>query len=378
MTKPARIFLSPPHMSGNEQKYIDEVFKSNYIAPVGAHLNRFEEMFAEKVGVAHAAAVASGTAAIHLALRQLDLQPGDEVICSTMTFCASANPILYEGATPVFVDSDEATWNLDPNLVADELKEAAEKNRLPKAIVAVDILGQSADMDAIVDAADRYEVPVIEDAAEALGGSYRGRPAGNSGWCSVFSFNGNKIITTSGGGMLCSNDAKMIERARFLATQARDPGFAYYEHSTYGYNYRMSNVLAAIGIAQLEVLDERVARRKEVFEKYVDMLGDVGGITFMPVASYGEPNYWLTSLLIDPEEFGEDCEAVRVRLEAENIESRRIWKPMHMQPVYESCRYRGGAVAERLFDQGLNLPSGTAMSDSDVARIANVLLNRNA
>lgn len=370
---PDRIFLSPPHMSGREQQYIAEVFADNYIAPVGPHLNRFEEMFAAKVGVAHAAAVSSGTAAIHLALRQLELGPEDEVLCSTMTFCASANPILYEGARPVFIDSDATTWNIDPNLIEDELTAAAAKNKLPRAIIAVDILGQSADMDAVTELADRYEIPVIEDAAEALGGTYRGRPAGSSGWCSVFSFNGNKIITTSGGGMLCSNNESMIAKARFLATQARDAGPPYYEHSTYGYNYRLSNVLAAIGIAQLEVLDERVARRKEIFETYQSRLGQLPGISFMPIADYGTPNYWLTSMLIDTDEFGVDCEAVRQHLETHNIESRRIWKPMHRQPVFANYRYRGGDVSDRLFAQGLNLPSGTALTTADIDRIASAV-----
>ncbi|MEM7316489.1 MAG: aminotransferase class I/II-fold pyridoxal phosphate-dependent enzyme [Planctomycetota bacterium] len=368
MSDQPRLFLSPPHMSGKEQEYIAEVFESNYIAPVGPHLTKFEEKFAEAVGVKHAAAVASGTAAIHLALRQLDLQPGDEVLCSSMTFCASANPILYEGAQPVFIDSDLVSWNLDPNLVEEEIKDCDQRGKLPKAIVAVDILGQSADMDAITSIADRYEIPVIEDAAEALGGTYKGRPAGNSGWCSTFSFNGNKIITTSGGGMLCSNDEAMIKQARYLATQARDPA-PYYEHSTYGYNYRLSNVLAAIGLAQLEVLPQRVARRKEIFEHYQSELGKLPGISFMPIAEFGTPNYWLTSMLIDADKFGKDCETVRQHLESQNIEARRIWNPMHKQPVFANCRCRGGAVSEMLLERGLNLPSGSAMKTADLERV---------
>ena len=356
-------------MTGNEQKYIAEVFETNYIAPVGPHLAKFEEAFAAKVNVKHAAAVASGTAAIHLALNQLDLQPGDEVVCSTFTFCASSNPILYENATPVFIDSDLSSWNMDPNLLEEELTECADRNRLPKAIVVVDILGQSADMDAICKIAARHEIPVIEDAAEALGGAYRGQPAGRSGWCSCFSFNGNKIITTSGGGMLCSNDEEMIKRARFLATQARDPS-PYYEHSVAGFNYRMSNVLAAIGLAQLEALDDRVARRKQIFETYQARIGKLPGISFMPVAEFGTPNYWLTSILVDETEFGMDCESLRQHLEAENIEARRIWKPMHLQPLYVGkSRVRGGEVSESIFAQGLNLPSGSSMTDEDVERI---------
>ena len=363
-----RLFLSPPHMSGREQAYIDEVFATNYIAPVGPHLQKFEQAFAEVVGLPYAVALSSGTAAIHLALRCLDLSPGDEVLCSSLTFCASANPIVYERATPVFIDSEPSSWNLDPQLVADELKASAACGKLPKAIVAVDILGQSADLDALEAVAHEYGIPIIEDAAEALGGTYRDRPVGQGGWCSTFSFNGNKIITTSGGGMLCSRDRELVERARFLSTQARDPA-SYYEHSTYGYNYRMSNVLAAIGLAQLEVLPQRVARRKEIFEAYQQGLGQLPGISFMPVADFGSPNYWLTSILIDPEAFGVDCEAVRLRLEEENIEARRLWKPMHQQPVFRDCRYRGGEVAESIFQRGLNLPSGTAMSDEDQQRV---------
>jgi len=363
-----RLFLSPPHMSGREQKYIAEAFEINFIAPVGPHLARFEELFAEKVGVKHAVALVSGTAALHLALRHLQLQPGDEVVCSSFTFCASANPILYERASPVFIDSDWTSWNLDPNLVEEELREADRRGKLPKAIIAVDILGQSADMERIDQAAARYEIPVIEDAAEALGATYQGCPVGGAGWCSAFSFNGNKIITTSGGGMLCSDDEALIENARFLATQARDP-LPYYEHSTYGYNYRLSNVLAAIGLGQLEVLDEWVRARRHNFAEYQSGLGGLPGISFAPKADYGEPNCWLTTILVDPEKFGASNEGIRAHLEKENIESRRVWKPMHQQPVFEGCRYRGGAVAEQIFATGLCLPSGSALTDADLARV---------
>lgn len=373
MPNQKRIFLSPPHMSGREQEYIAQVFDTNYIAPVGPHLAKFEQKFAEYLGVEHAVALASGTAALHLALRQLELQPGDEVLCSTFTFCASANPIVHEGATPVFIDCDERSWNMDPNLVEDELAEAAARGQLPKAIVLVDLLGQSADIDAIGELAARYGVPIIEDAAEALGATYKGDPVGSRGsntsiMCSTFSFNGNKIITTSGGGMLCSDDQQVVEQARFLSTQAREP-VPYYEHKTHGYNYRLSNVLAAIGLAQLEVLDERVAIRRELFRYYQSQLADLPGVTFMPEADYGEPNYWLTSVLIDPDEFGASCEDARQAMEEHNIEARRVWKPMHQQPAFESCRCRGGTVAEKIFAQGLSLPSGTALSNDDKTRI---------
>jgi pyridoxal phosphate-dependent aminotransferase EpsN len=356
-------------MSGREQERVAEVFASNWIAPVGPHLNEFERCFAERLGVAHAAAVASGTAALHLALHRLELSSDDEVICPTFTFCASANPIRYESARPVFLDVDPATWNLDPQLLADELRDCAARQRLPKAVIAVDLLGQSADMDAILEVTNRYEVPVIEDAAEALGATYKDRAAGASGWASAFSFNGNKIITTSGGGMLCSNDATLIEKARHWATQAKEPGPLYY-HTELGYNYRLSNVLAAIGIAQLEALDQRIAERRRVHEFYRRTLGELPGIRFMPQAEYGEPNYWLTVIRIDSSQFGATCESVRLALEAQNIESRRVWVPLHTLPLYADCRYRGRGVAESIFADALCLPSGSALSDDDLHRIA--------
>jgi dTDP-4-amino-4,6-dideoxygalactose transaminase len=370
---PKRIYLSPPHMSGREQARIDEVFASNWIAPVGPHLNEFERRFAERLGVAHAAAVASGTAALHLALHRLSLTPDDEVICPTFTFCASANPIRYESARPVFLDVDPLTWNLDPQLLEDELRHCAAQGYLPKAVIVVDLLGQSADIDAILEVTNRYELPVIEDAAEALGATYKGRAAGASGWASVFSFNGNKIITTSGGGMLCSNDAALIEKARHWATQAKDPG-PHYFHTELGYNYRLSNVLAAIGLAQLEALDERMAERRHVFEFYQRTLGDLPGIRFMPKADYGEPNYWLTVIRVDEQQFGSSCETIRLALEAQNIESRRVWVPLHTLPLYADCRYRGRGVAESIFADALCLPSGSALTDDDLQRIVDVIM----
>lgn len=366
--KPPRIFLSPPHMSGREREYIGHVFDQNWIAPVGPHITKFEQAFAERIGVAHAAAVGSGTAALHLALRYLNLEPGDEVLCSTFTFCASANPIVYEKAVPVFIDSDAATWNMDPHLVEEELQQAHQRGRLPRAIVAVDILGQSADIAALRRVADRYAVPIIEDAAEALGASYNGKPAGASSWTSAFSFNGNKIITTSGGGMLCSNDQKLIEHTRFLATQAKDPG-PIYLHSHIGYNYRLSNVLAAVGIGQLEVLDERVAARRRVAQYYQDTLCKLPGISFMPEASFGQSNRWLSVICVDPLVFGASCEDIRLALEDENIESRRAWLPLHKQPVFAGCRVRGGQVSESIFERSLCLPSGSALQASDLERI---------
>lgn len=355
-------------MSGREQQRIAEVFASNWVAPVGPHLADFEQQFARRIGVAHAAAVVSGTAALHLALRRLQLTPADEVLCSTFTFCASANPIAYEHAQPVFLDADQVSWNMDPNLLEEELTDAARRGRLPKAIVVVDILGQSADMDPILQLAARYGVPVIEDGAEALGATYKGHEVGAAAWASVFSFNGNKIITTSGGGMLCSNDEALIERAKFWATQAKEPG-PLYLHKDLGYNYRLSNVLAAIGLAQLEVLDERVAARQHIFEYYQKRLSALPGVRFLPLAPYGRPNYWLTVIRIEPDLFGASCEDVRLALEQQNIESRRVWVPLHRQPTFAHCRYRGGAVAEEIFADSLCLPSGSALSDSDLDRI---------
>lgn len=355
-------------MSGKEAEYVADVFASNWIAPVGPHLKKFEEMFARQVGVAHAVALASGTAALHLALRHLNVEAGDEVICPTLTFIASANPIGYQGANPVLIDSDQANWNMDPNLLEEDLKESAAKGKLPKAVIVVDLLGQSADMDAILEVTGRYDIPVIEDAAEALGATYKERAAGASGWVAAFSFNGNKIITTSGGGMLVSDDEEAIAHARHLSTQAKDPG-PFYRHSEVGYNYRLSNICAAIGIGQLEVLSERIKTRKRINSAYQQRLGQLRGIAFMPEAEFGEPNYWLTTITVDPKQFGATCEDIRLALESHNIESRRIWVPLHLQKPFAHCRARGGAVAERLFETGLCLPSGTAMTEDDLDRI---------
>lgn len=364
-----RIYLSPPYLAGNEQSYLAEALASNWIAPVGPHLDRFEQELASLAGVEHALGVSSGTAALHLILRCLDLQPGDEVLCSTLTFCASANPIVYEGAVPVFIDSEPTSWNLDPELVREELAECARRGKMPRAIVAVSIFGQSADMEAIVAAASQYDIPVIEDAAEALGATYKGRPAGSAGWASVFSFNGNKIITTSGGGAVCSNDSSLIERAKHLATQARDPA-PWYEHSVIGYNYRLSNVLASMGLAQLEALDGFVACRRRNFEFYRERLGALDGVSLMPEADFGEASRWLSVIQIDAGLFGASNEELRRHLECYNIESRRVWKPLHLQPVFSGCRCREGSVAEQIFETGLCLPSGSALTEAELERVA--------
>jgi len=359
-------------MSGYEEEFVAEAFRSNWIAPLGPMVDSFEREMCEYVGVEHATALSSGTAALHLALLLLGIRAGDEVLCATLTFSASANAITYVGAQPIFIDCDRKTWNLDPDLLEEELALCGKRGRRPGAVMAVDLYGQCADYGRIEDMCRRYEVPLIEDAAEALGATCNGKKAGCFGRMAVFSFNGNKIITTSGGGMLVSDDVELIRRARFLATQARDPA-PHYEHSHIGYNYRMSNILAAIGRGQLKALDERIATRQRNYEQYRAALSGLPGIEFTPIASYGSPNYWLTVILISSERFGMDREAVRLALEAENIESRPVWKPMHLQPVFSHCRVVGGAVAAGIFDKGLCLPSGTAMTDSDLERIVSVV-----
>jgi dTDP-4-amino-4,6-dideoxygalactose transaminase len=365
---PSRIYLSPPHMGTEEQRLVADAFASNWIAPLGPHVDAFEREFAAAIGAGHAAALSSGTAALHLALRRLVVRPGDEVLCSSLTFVASANPILYEGALPIFVDSEDASWNMDPDLLAAELDAAQRRGRLPRAVVLVHLYGQSADLDRILPICDAHGVPVVEDAAEALGATYRGHRPGTRGRFGAFSFNGNKIITTSGGGMLVGSDEAEIARVRFQASQARDPA-PHYEHSALGFNYRLSNVLAAIGRGQLQVLESRVAARRRLFERYAAALGGEAGLSFMPEAAYGRSSRWLTVMQIDPAEFGATAEAVRVHLEKVNIEARPVWKPLHMQPLFRHCRCVGGAVAERLFRDGLCLPSGSSLTESDHARV---------
>ncbi len=370
--EPPRIYLSPPHLGERELELVRDAFESNWIAPLGPHVDAFERELAAAAGVGHAAALASGTAALHLGLELLGVGPGDEVICPDLTFVATANAIAYVGATPVLVDADPATWNLSPELLAEELKRRAEAGRPAAAVIAVDLYGQSADYEPIRAACDEHSVPLVEDAAEALGATYRGRPVGGFGRIGAFSFNGNKIITTSGGGMLVSDDRELVERARFLAAQARDRA-PHFEHSVRGYNYRMSNVLAAIGRGQLELLERRVAAKRRIFDAYRSRLGDLPGIEFMPEAPYGRATRWLTCLTVDPDAFGADRETVRLALERENIEARPVWKPMHLQPLYRDCRTVGGAVTERLFAHGLCLPSGTALGDDDLERITGIV-----
>ncbi len=367
-----RIYLSSPHMSGLEQQFVQEAFDTNWIAPLGPHVDAFEHEFAQRVGIKHAAALSSGTAALHLALILAGVGTGDEVLVSTLTFSASVNPIAYLGGRPVFIDSERTSWNMDPALLAETMERKARQGKLPKAVIPVHLYGQSADMTPILEICSRYEIPVIEDAAEALGATYKGRAPGTLGKAGIFSFNGNKIITTSGGGMLVSDDGDFIIQARKLATQSRDPA-PHYQHSEIGYNYRLSNVLAGIGRGQLQVLEERVQARRRNFEFYQDTLGDLPGIAFMPEAPWGRHTRWLTVITVDPSQFGADRETIRLALEAENIEARPVWKPMHLQPVFHECEAVGGSVAEDLFEQGLCLPSGSNLSEGDLARVVGVV-----
>lgn len=359
-------------MSGLELEFVERAFDSNWIAPAGPDLDAFEEEFSKYIGSGITLALTSGTAAIHLALKVIGVGRGDEVFSSTFTFCATANPIVYQGADPVFIDSEPRSWNMDPELLCDELKKSAEKNILPKAVVVAHIYGQSADMNPILDCCGKYEIPVIEDATEALGATYKGKMTGTFGKAAAFSFNGNKIITTSGGGMLVSEDKKLVEEARYLSTQAKDQT-SHYQHSEIGYNYRLSNILAAIGRAQLLVLDERVAQKRSIYKKYQRYLSKIPGIDFMPEAEYGLSTHWLTCITIDPDKLGADRKEVELRLKEENIESRPLWFPLHMQPVFSKCRSIGGNFSEKLFRNGLCLPSGTSMTDEDIDFICKII-----
>ncbi len=368
-----RVFLSPPDVGDEERRLLLDAFDSNWIAPLGPHVDAFEQEVAERIGVTGALALSSGTAALHLALILLGVEPGDDVFVPTQTFVATANVVTYVGARPVLIDSDPATWTIDPALVADELAVRARRGRLPAAVVTVDLYGQCADYDKLLRTCAEFEVPVLEDAAEALGANYGGRPAGSFGAAGVFSFNGNKIITTSGGGMLVSGDESLISRARYLSTQAREP-VVHYEHLAVGFNYRLSNLLAAVGRGQLRGLDERVARRKAINAHYRTALSGLPGVEFMPVAPYGEPNYWLTCVLVDPDRFGAAGEDIRLALEALDIESRPTWKPLHLQPVYADAPTVGGAVAASIFERGLCLPSGSAMAGADLDRVTETII----
>lgn len=363
-----RIYLSPPDIGEAERRYVAQAFDTNWVAPLGPNVDAFEAEFCKLVGTRHGAALSSGTAALHLALRLSGVGPGDEVLVSDLTFVASAAPVVQLGAYPTFIDSERESWNMDPDLLEETLEKRARQGKLPRAVVVVHLYGQSANLGRIIEICQRYEVPLIEDAAEALGATYKGRTPGTFGRFGIFSFNGNKIITTSGGGMLVSDDPDLIAHARKLATQARDPA-PHYQHSELGYNYRMSNIVAGIGRGQLESLDKKVAARRENFRAYQEVFADLPGVEFMPEASWGTHSRWLTVLTIDPKRAGVDREAIRLRMEAQNIEARPVWKPMHMQPVFAQAEVVGGAVGREFFERGLCLPSGSSLSAEQRQRV---------
>lgn len=371
----SKIWLSSPHMGGNELKYIHEAFDANWVAPLGPNVNGFEEDIKKKLNSnVEVAALSAGTAALHLALIQCGVEAGDEVICQSMTFSASANPIAYQGALPVFVDSESDTWNICPKSLEEALQDRIAKGKKPKAIIAVHLYGMPFKVDEVMEVANKYEIPVIEDAAEALGSTYKGKACGTFGKFGVLSFNGNKIITTSGGGALVTHSEEDKNIAVFLSTQARDQA-PHYQHSHIGYNYRMSNISAGIGRGQMEVLDERVNSRRTMHTFYQELFEGFNGVTVLvePNSNYYS-NHWLSAIVIEEEVAGFTSEKLRLALEAENIESRPLWKPMHMQPVFESSPYYGGKVAEELFEKGLCLPSGSNLSDEDRDRIQSVIL----
>ena len=363
-------------MSGFEQEYIADAFATNWIAPLGPHVDAFESEIAEYVGIGGAAALSSGTAAIHLALKYTGVGRGDVVFCSSFTFAASANPILYEGAKPVFIDSEPESWNMSADALSRAFLDAVRVGHLPKAVIIVNLYGQSADMDRLLDICDTYKVPVIEDAAESLGATYKGRASGTFGKFGMYSFNGNKIITTSGGGMLVSNDMEALQKVRFWATQARDPA-RYYQHSEIGYNYRLSNIAAAVGRGQMRVLDERIKKRRKIFARYFAELSHIDGVEFMPEASYGQSNRWLTTLTVDPGRTRVETEEIMDALADADIESRPTWKPLHLQPIFRESEYyphKGDqSVSDRLFEWGICLPSGSSMTDEDQDRVIEVV-----
>ncbi|MCW0478043.1 aminotransferase class I/II-fold pyridoxal phosphate-dependent enzyme [Riemerella anatipestifer] len=369
-----KIWLSSPHMGGNEQKYINEAFAENWVAPLGPNVNQFEESIKTYLGQSvDVAALSAGTAALHLALIILGVKAGDEVICQSMTFSASANPIAYQGATPVFVDSEKETWNMCPLALEEAIKDRIAKGKKPKAIIVVHLYGMPAKMDELMAVASKYEIPIIEDAAEALGSSYKGQKCGTFGEMSILSFNGNKIITTSGGGALICKTSEQKEKAVFLSTQARDNA-PHYQHSEIGYNYRMSNICAGIGCGQMEVLDERISQRRANHQFYIDLFKNMEGVeVFTEPSEDCFSNHWLSAVVIDAQKAGFSREDLRLKFLEDNIESRPLWKPMHLQPVFADVPYYGGRVAEQLFENGLCLPSGSNLTDADRQRISEVV-----
>lgn len=369
---PERIYLSPPHIGEYEQQFAAEAFASNWIAPLGPQVDAFERELAKYVGIQGALALCSGTAAIHLALRYLGVGSGDRVFCSSLTFIGSVSPVIYQGAEPVFIDSEPQTWNMSPAALTRAFEDAEREGKLPKAVIIVNLYGQSADFDPLLAICRRYKVPVIEDAAESLGASYKHKASGTLGAFGVYSFNGNKILNTSGGGMLVSDDCEALEKCRFWATQARDPA-RHYQHSEIGYNYRLSNVLAAIGRGQLRWLDDRIAARRRIFDRYVEQLGNFDEIEFMPESPIGRSNRWLTVLTLDPRRYALTPNQALDALEQENIEGRPVWKPLHLQPVFTSNLYypheEHADFSARAFAQGLCLPSGSNLTEKAQDRV---------
>ncbi|QBA20577.1 aminotransferase class I/II-fold pyridoxal phosphate-dependent enzyme [Chryseobacterium indologenes] len=369
-----KIWLSSPHMGGNEQKYINEAFEENWVAPLGPNVNGFEGDLEQFLGGSvKVAALSAGTAALHLALIECGIVHGDEVICQSMTFSASANPIAYCGATPVFVDSEPVTWNMCPKALREAIEDRIQKGTKPKAIIVVHLYGMPAKMDEITAIAQEFQIPLIEDAAEALGSTYKGQACGTFGRFGILSFNGNKIITTSGGGALVCHTQEDKDKTVFLSTQARDNA-PHYQHSHIGFNYRMSNIVAGIGRGQMEVLKDRVAARRAMHNFYVDLFRNIEGVTVLSESNDDfYSNHWLSAVIVDPEMTGKNREGLRLAFLEDNIESRPLWKPMHLQPVFETSPYYGGNVSEKLFDNGLCLPSGSNLSENDKERIAKVV-----
>ena len=371
MVNKNKIWLSPPHISDNEKKYVDEAFSQNWIAPAGPHLDRFEEKISKISNDYGVAALSSGTAAIHLALILLGIKKNDIVICSSFTFSASVNPIIYQGAKPVFIDSETETWNMDPVLLEKAIKDYVKIGKKPKAIILVHLYGYPAKINEILNISNKYDIPIIEDAAEAVGSKYNNQPLGTFGEIGIFSFNGNKIITTSSGGALISQNKKYVEKAKFLSTQARDD-FPHYEHSEIGYNYRMSNVCAAIGIGQIEILESRVEKRRYIYNYYRENLSSIPFISFVDNINGYYSNRWLTTILISNKSVI-NREDIRLELLKNNIESRPLWKPMHIQPIFKTCDAYINGVSEDLFKRGLCLPSGSSMNENDLMRVVQII-----
>ncbi|MBN2788819.1 MAG: aminotransferase class I/II-fold pyridoxal phosphate-dependent enzyme [Candidatus Delongbacteria bacterium] len=368
-----RIWLASPNMGGKELDYINEAFETNWVAPVGPHIDGFEKEMCDYLGINNSVALSCGTAAIHLALILIGVKTGDEVLCQSFTFSATANPIIYQHADPIFIDSEKDSWNMDPELLEKAINDRINKvGTHPKAVIVVHLYGQSAQIAKIQEICNKYKIPLIEDAAEALGSSYEGKKLGTFGDIGILSFNGNKIITTSSGGMLISNNESYVSKARFLATQARDDA-PHYEHSHVGFNYRMSNILAGIGRGQLLVLDKRVEQKRKIFKHYSDAFENIDGIEFQPEIKGSFSNKWLTAITIDPEKTNITREDIRLELQKHNIESRPLWKPMHLQPVFKDCISYTNGVSEELFKNGLCLPSDTNMTEADQERVIEII-----